>query len=592
MIRRYLTLLVDYLRPQRGRVVALTILLIAGIAFQLVNPQIIRHFIDGATSGEAHSKLVTLAVVFMVLAVAQQVFSVVATYLAETIGWTATNELRGDLALHLLHLDMGFHKSRTPGELIERIDGDITALSNFFSQFVIHVVANLVLLVGILVLLLVENLWIGAGISVFAIAALAGMLGIQSIAMPWWKRVRQKSAEFYGFLGEQLGGTEDVRANGGVPFVVSKFTEHVREWLPASVRGFMGWAHLWSTNIVLFSALTALVYWLGSRFFGDGTLTIGSVYLVFSYSELMRQPMDRIRTQMQDLQKAAAALTRVESLLALESRLSSDGTHHLPDGALSVAFDGVSFAYEDGDDEDPSDEGDDHRIDIVLDGVELHLAEGRVLGVLGRTGSGKTTLARLLTRLYDPVEGAVRVGDIALHRTEPKHLRRRVGMVTQDVQLFRASVRDNLTFFDSRIDDTQIHAVLEELGLTNWVEGLSDGLDTMLETGGGGLSAGEAQLLAFTRIFLRDPGLVILDEASSRLDPATEQLIEHAVDRLMSGRTGIVIAHRLATVTRADDILILDNGKIVEYGPRQELADDPESRFSYFLRVGMEEVLS
>jgi ATP-binding cassette subfamily B protein len=167
-----------------------------------------------------------------------------------------------------------------------------------------------------------------------------------------------------------------------------------------------------------------------------------------------------------------------------------------------------------------------------------------------------------------------------------------VGMVTQDVQLFRASVRDNLTFFDARIDDRQIHAVLEELGLTDWVEGLPHGLDTMLEAGGGGLSAGEAQLLAFTRIFLRDPGLVILDEASSRLDPATEQLIEHAVDRLMSDRTGIVIAHRLATVTRADDILILDGGEIVEYGPRQALADDPESRFAYFLRVGMEEVLS
>jgi ATP-binding cassette, subfamily B, bacterial len=583
VIRRYWTLLVDYLRPQRGRVVALAVLLIAGIAFQLVNPQIVRRFIDGVTAGSAHGELVTLAVVFMALAVAQQVFSVVSTYLAETVGWAATNELRGDLALHLLHLDMGFHKTHTPGELIERIDGDITALSNFFSQFVINVLANLVLLVGVLILLFVVNVWIGLGISVFAIAALAGMMGIQSIAMPWWKRVRQKSAEFYGFLGEQLGGTEDVRANGGVPFVISKFTGHVREWLPASVRGFMGWAHLWSTNIVLFAALTSIVFWLGSRFFGDGTLTIGAVYLVFAYSELIRQPMDRIRTQMQDLQKASAALTRVESLLALESRLSNDGDDHLPDGALSVSFDEVSFSYQDGDGE---------VSDIVLDGVHLRLPAGRVLGVLGRTGSGKTTLARLLTRLYDPTEGAVHLGDVLLHRADGSHLRTRVGMVTQDVQLFRATVRDNLTFFDRGVSDDRIHDVLEELGLTDWVAGLRDGLDTMLEAGGGGLSAGEAQLLAFTRIFLRDPGLVILDEASSRLDPATEQLIEHAVDKLMAGRTGIVIAHRLATVTRADDILILDHGRIVEYGPRTELMADPDSRFSYFLRVGMEEVLS
>ncbi|NIA24340.1 MAG: ATP-binding cassette domain-containing protein [Gammaproteobacteria bacterium] len=582
MLRRYLTLLVGYLRPLRGRVVALTLLLLAGITFQLVNPQIVRRFIDGATSGSPRSALVVLAVVFMALAVAQQAFSVFATFLAETVGWAATNELRGDLAGHLLHLDMGFHKSHTSGELIERIDGDITALSNFFSQFVIHVAGNLVLLLGILVLLFRENVWIGMGISVFAVTALVGMVSIQAVAMPWWKRVRQKSAEFYGFLGEQLGGTEDARANGGVAFIVERFTRHLREWLPASVRGFMGWAHLWSTNVLLFSALTALVYWLGSRFFGAGALSIGSVYLVFSYSELMRQPMDRIRTQMQDLQKASAALTRVEALFALESRLPLDGTMLLPAGALSVAFRGVSFAYHD---------GDDGSGEIVLHDLTVALRAGRVLGVLGRTGSGKTTLARLLTRLYDPVEGTVTLGDVTLRHTDMADLRRRVGMVTQDVQLFHATVRDNLTFFAPEIDDRQIHAVLDELKLSEWVQALPQGLDTTLEAGGGGLSAGEAQLLAFTRIFLRDPGLVILDEASSRLDPATEQLIERAVDRLMAGRTGILIAHRLSTVTRADDILILEGGKVVEFGSREALAQDPDSRFSFFLRAGMEEVL-
>ncbi|HZJ47735.1 MAG TPA: ABC transporter ATP-binding protein, partial [Acidimicrobiia bacterium] len=355
------------------------------------------------------------------------------------------------------------------------------------------------------------------------------------------------------------------------------------EWLPVSVRGFMGWAHLWSTNIVLFSALTALVYWLGSRFFGSEVLSIGSVYLVFSYSELMRQPMDRIRTQMQDLQKASAGLTRVEALFALESRLPQDGTLLLPPGALSVTFDDVSFSYHD---------GDDGSGEIVLQDLDIAFEAGRVIGVLGRTGSGKTTLARLLTRLYDPVEGRVLLGDLPLRDADVGELRRRVGMVTQDVQLFRASVRDNLTFFDTEVDDRRIHAVLDELGLSDWVSALPQGLDTTLEAGGGGLSAGEAQLLAFTRIFLRDPGLVILDEASSRLDPATESLIERAVDRLMAGRTGIVIAHRLATVTRADDILILEGGKIVEFGNREALAANPDSRFSFFLRVGMEEVLA
>jgi ATP-binding cassette subfamily B protein len=248
-----------------------------------------------------------------------------------------------------------------------------------------------------------------------------------------------------------------------------------------------------------------------------------------------------------------------------------------------VEFDAVTFAYQDGDE----DIG-----EVVLDDVSFGVAPGRVVGVLGRTGSGKTTLARLLTRLYDPVHGRVVLGGISARETDTDDLRRRVGMVTQDVQLFRASVRDNLTFFDPDASDDAIMAVLLDLGLADWVFSLADGLDTQLESGSGGLSAGEAQLLAFTRIFLKDPGLVILDEASSRLDPATEQLIERAVDKLLTDRTGIIIAHRLATVTRADDILILDGGRVVEFGERLALAADPNSRFSGFLRAGLEEVLA
>jgi ABC-type multidrug transport system fused ATPase/permease subunit len=160
------------------------------------------------------------------------------------------------------------------------------------------------------------------------------------------------------------------------------------------------------------------------------------------------------------------------------------------------------------------------------------------------------------------------------------------------VQLFQATVRDNLTFFDTGISDERILQVLTDIGLLDWFHALPQGLDTELGPGGGGLSAGEAQLLAFTRVFLKDPGLVVLDEASSRLDPATEQLIEHAVEKLLHNRTGIIIAHRLATVERADEIMILDGGRIHEHGSRERLAHDPASRFATLLHTGMEEVLA
>jgi ATP-binding cassette subfamily B protein len=167
-------------------------------------------------------------------------------------------------------------------------------------------------------------------------------------------------------------------------------------------------------------------------------------------------------------------------------------------------------------------------------------------------------------------------------------LRAQVGIVTQDVQLFHATVRDNVTLFDPTVPDARITAALEDLGLGAWLERLPDGLDTRLAPGGGGLSAGEGQLVAFARILLKDPGLIVLDEASSRLDPATERLLERAVDRLLSGRTAIVIAHRLATVQRADRIVILEDGKVLEEGDRVALAADPDSRFSQLLRLGLD----
>jgi ABC-type multidrug transport system fused ATPase/permease subunit len=227
-----------------------------------------------------------------------------------------------------------------------------------------------------------------------------------------------------------------------------------------------------------------------------------------------------------------------------------------------------------------------------LKDVTFQLEAGQVLGVLGRTGSGKTTLARLLLRLYDPQEGEIRVEDVPIRSIREASLRQRVGMITQDVQLFHASVRDNLTFFEPDVPDDLLRAQLIDLGLWPRIAALPNGLDTELATGGRGLSAGEAQLLTCARLFLRDPGLVILDEASARLDPATERLIEQAIDRLLTHRTGIIIAHRLKTVLRADRILILEDGCIVEDGDREALQRDPQSRFYQLLQTGLEEVLA
>jgi ATP-binding cassette subfamily B protein len=580
-VRPYFRLLSRYLRPQRARVGLLAVVLFVSIGLQLFNPQLIKRFIDGATEGAPAEELIPFAVGFMLVAVVHQGLSIWSTYLAEDVGWSATNRLRLELADHVLHLHMGFHKAHAPGELIERIDGDITALSNFFSAMAIKVVGNGLLVAGILVLLWLESWIVGLFVTLFVISAMLAMARFHRVAVPRWKAVRATAATFYGFVGEQVEGTEDIRANGATRFMLGRFADIQRSWLPQMVRAWLGWGVLWTTSVVIFALSATIVFILGSWQFAAGAVTLGGVYLVFHYVDMTRHPMEQIRAQLEDLQKAGAAIERVQALLDTENLLRKEGHHTIASGPLRVQFEDVTFSYED-------EQGDER----VLEGVSFDITAGRVVGVLGRTGSGKSTIARLMARLYEPQDGTVRLGGVATWDAPVAEFRERVGMVTQDVQLFRASVRDNLTFFDPTVPDERLLEVIHRLELDEWLAALPDGLDTELASGSGGLSAGQAQLLAFTRIFLKNAGVVILDEASSRLDPATEGLIERAVDHLLEDRTGIVIAHRLATVTRADDILILEAGRVVEFGERAELVADPTSRFSRLLASGMEEALA
>ena len=334
---------------------------------------------------------------------------------------------------------------------------------------------------------------------------------------------------------------------------------------------------MWMLTGTLYTLGQIIAVGSGYYLFRQGVFTLGTVFMVVQYTDTMFRPLRQITREMEDLQKASASIVRVQELTDLQSNIAENPSAVLPSGALSVGFQDVSFAYEE---------------EMVLEAISFHLEPGKVLGLLGRTGSGKTTLTRLLFRLYDPGAGTIQLGNVDVQDAHLRDLRHHVGMVTQNVQLFRASVRDNLTFFDSGVEDERILSVLRDVGLSQWYESLADGLDTEIQSGGAGLSAGEAQLLAFTRVFLKDPGLVILDEASSRLDPATEQLIECAVDKLLQNRTAIIIAHRLATVERADEILILEDGRVREYGERVQLVQNQESRFAELLRTGLQEVLA
>lgn len=570
-------LLRTYLLPEWPRVVLLGVLLFAGIGLQLANPQIAKLFIDRAQAGESFDALVRIAIVFLVVAFFAQVAVVAETYMADTLGWRTTNALRADLTRHVLSLDGSFHAEHGPGELIERIDGDVSAIAGFFSRFVVHVLGSVVFLVGVLVLLFLESWSVGVLLTGCAVGAWIYMTRGGGFVGRRARAARQSSAGLSSYVEERLGGMLDLKAAGADAYVMRGLHARLADRYHRTAEAAMGMT-LFNGFIGLFfivgsGAALALSGWL----YGTGAITLGTVYVVFRYTGMLRLPLDRLSRQMNAFQQATGGIVRVRELFATQTRVPDGHDVTLASHAHAVELQHVWFSYAD---------------EPVLRDVSFRLESGEVLGMLGRTGSGKTTIARLLFRLHDPSAGVVELDGADIRGVQLDVLRTRIAFVTQDVQLFGGTLRDNVALFDDALSDDRLRAVFAELGLEGWLHALPEGFDTELGPGGRGLSAGEAQLVALARVFLKDPGLVVLDEASSRLDPATERLLERAVARLLEGRTGIVIAHRLSTVQRADTILILEGGRVAELGRRKELAADPESRFSQLLTAGIQEVLT
>jgi ABC-type multidrug transport system fused ATPase/permease subunit len=548
-------------------VTLLALLLLGSVGLQITIPLILRTFIDAAAVRGAVSGMITAGVAYLIAGVLNQLLDAGASYLGTDIGWSATNRLREELSAHLFALDMGFHNDTTPGEMIERVDGDVTAISEFISRFLVRLIAAGVLLAGVVVVSWIESPVMGLSISIYVVVVVALLVRLRGVAVAAAEEERETSAHLYGFIEERLAGIDDIRALGAGRFTMTRFIPVMRDFYTRTSTAWRKRILVWISANTAFWAGDGLALVVGIWLTVRGSISVGTAFLILQYVQLVRSPIEQMTQELQELQKAAGGIVRIDHLRRLSSSLI-DGTQDLPSGPLAVEFDHVSFGYED--------RG-------VLDDVSFLLSPGRSLGLLGRTGGGKTTITRLISRLYDPGRGSVSLGGVDLRQVRSESLRRSVGVVTQDVQLFRATVKDNLTFFDHRPGEEIVDS-LEAVGLGTWIRDL--GLETELGAGGQGLSAGEQQLLAFARVFLQDPGVVILDEPSSRLDPATEMLLATATERLFAGRTVLIIAHRLETVRTADEIMVVDAGRVIEHGRREDLASDPDSHYATLLAAG------
>lgn len=560
------------LRSDAWRWAGLGVLVGLVSALAIAGPLVVRRLIDDASDGATAAVIARLALVYLTIALIAQVLSVVVVWLATVAAWRTTNALRLRMTRHVLDLDHEFHRTHTPGELIQRVDGDITSVSEFLGQVVTKAAGAVLLVGGIIAVLTVLDWRLGVGMVVYVLGALA-------IVMRSRHRAVEESADEMGALGRLYGGieerltaAEDLRANGAEEHVTWRFIGDSEAALSSALRRERAFLVMWWFVQGAVAAGWVLALILGAVLVGAGTITVGTAFLLFQYVLLIARPLEEVVHELETVQKANGAMSRVARLMALRSTVLDEGTTSPPPGAMAITAARVSFDY-----------GDDRA---VLHDVDVTIAAGRSVGVIGRTGSGKTTFSRLVLRLVEPTAGQVRVGGVAIQDVPLAELRRRVALVPQEVELFAGTIRDNVTLFDDGPGDADVEEALGRVGLHELAAG---GVRRALGPGGAGLSAGEAQLLALARVWLRDPDILVLDEATARVDPETERRLEAAVVELMAGRTTLVIAHRLSTLRSVDEILVFDHGRVVEHGARTELAGDDDSRFARLLALSHED---
>lgn len=571
--------LLDLIRPDARRFGLLAAALAAAGTLPVLGPLLVRQVIDRAAEGietgvaPANRDIVIPAAAFLAIAIASQVARVFVAWFATNTAWTTANRLRVELTEHVLGLDHAFHRRHAPGELVQRIDGDITAVSDFLGRVLLKTGGTLLILGGMVFVVLVIDWRLGLGFIVYML--IAGRLAVIVRDRSIEETVAHMGAEarLFGGIEERLVAAEDLRANGAGEHAMRRFVTEATGALGAIKRMERAFLGLWWT--LQGSLATGLVIALvvSAFFIERDIISIGTAFLFLQYSIALRKPLEEIVDQFDIVQKANGAMVRVAEMKRIESAIVEPAPDAAESprpsvGPLAVEFDGITFDY-----------GDDQP---VIRSLSLAVAPGTSVGVVGRTGSGKTTLSRLLLRLVDPTDGAVRLGGVDLRAVSGHERRRRVALVPQEVNLFGGTVRDNLTFFDRSIDDERARLVLAEVGLHEL------DLDHDVGSGGAGLSAGQAQLLALARVWLRDPDVVVLDEATSRVDPDTEHRLQDAIARLLEGRTALVIAHRLSTLRSVDRIVVVDDGEILEEGDRALLEADEGSEFRRLLELALE----
>lgn len=571
----HLKILIKYLKGQAVRLFFLFIAIVITIWIQLEGPNIISNFIDISMYENDVNEMANLAITYIVLSLLNIIITILITYLSQKIGWKSTNTLREDLVKHSVDLDMSFHKEKTHGEMIEIIDSDVGMLFNFFSNMSVVLLSNFLLIIGILAVYIKKDYRMGIIQIIFSVLAFIAFMKIKNIGVSIKKKRRKIETDIYSFVGEVITNTEDIKGNGNTSYVFNRFNSLMNIFLPARIKSNLSswWAF---TVLMIFQAIGfGICFVMGTYLWKKDVITVGTIYLFYNYTNLLLNPINVLQQQMTELQKVGASITRISKLINIKSRIVDSKNDIDIDFSKGILLDNVSFRY----DEDRE----------ILKHINYKIEKCKKVAVLGRTGSGKTTLASLIVRFYDVNDGNIYLGENNLKDISIKKIRESIVYITQDIQILNTNIRNNITFFNKKIDDGIIFEAIKKMGLEEWFNKFENGLDTNIGVNGIGLSAGETQLLAFVRAFIKNPKVIILDEVTSKLDLETESKIQVAINNLLENKIGIIIAHRMQTINEVDEIIILENGEIIEFGDACSLRQNVNSEFFQLLSSVSEE---
>jgi ABC-type multidrug transport system fused ATPase/permease subunit len=559
--------LLQLIGPYRLRAAATLAALLVGTAASLAPPLLAKVAIDEGI-GQHNTKALALVVVgFLASAVLVWVMTYLQTYLVGWVGQRVLADLRIRIFTHLQSLPIGFYESRPAGVLISRMTNDVEALDSLVTDSVVTLFQAGLTLIGTVVILLTLDFKLALiTFCVFPLLA-GGSIWFRLVSASAFRRTRETIGSITAYLQETLSGIRVVRSFGQEPFHERQFAElneDNREANMVTVR--LNALYFPSVEMLSGIAIAGIVLYGGYQAI-DGSITAGTIVAFIGALSNLFDPIQQLSQLYTTYQSGMAALEKIFQLLDVRPSLTDrPGAAELPRIHGEIEFEQVSFAYA-----RRKGSGQDSTPALALDRVSLHVPPGQTVALVGATGAGKSTMAKLVARFYDPTEGRVLVDGHDLREIASSSLRSQMGIVPQEAFLFSGTIRENIAFGRPDADDAQVRAAAAAVGAEDFIAELEHGYDSEVGERGAQLSAGQRQLIAFARALIADPRILVLDEATSNVDLHTEGRIEQGLRRLLAGRTAIVIAHRLSTIRQAGRIVVLEHGRIAEQGTHEEL---------------------